>query len=146
MSQTLEERLAEPDMVGLPDWEAADRLNQPDQTLPVIVTWQKTEVGPGTIMNALGPADGAALLDTIKASTDPVMKWGLQVVETGKLDISLQSTRAQLDSLVTAGVLTTSQRDSLFALSYTERHPSWAEANNTFVDARAVGLARGGKA
>lgn len=142
---TLAERLAEPDMVDLPDWQAADELNTSDQTLPVIVYWEKTEVGPGTIMNALGPADGAALLETIKSSTDPVMKWGLQVVETGKLDISLSSTRAQLDSLVTAGVLTVAQRDDLFALSKRERHPSWAEHNNTFVDARAVGLARGGK-
>lgn len=145
MSQTLAERLSEPDMVDLPDWQAADQLNQPDSTLPVIVYWEPTQVGPGTIMNTLGPTDGAALLDTIQASTDPVMKWGLQVVETGKLDISLQSTRAQLDSLVTAGVLTAGQRDELFALSMRERYPSWAEYNNTFVDARAVGLARGGK-
>jgi hypothetical protein len=145
MSQTLAERLAEPDMINLPDWQAADQLNQPDKTLPVIVYWEKTEVGPGSIMNVLGPTEGAELLDTIQSSTDPVMKWGLQVVETGKLDISLASTRAQLDALVTAGVLTASQRDDLFALSMRERYPSWAEYNNTFVDARAVGLARGGK-
>ena len=66
-------------------------------------------------------------------------------METGKLDIGLESTRAQIDDLVTAGALTAAQRDALFALSKTERYPSWAEANNTFVDARAVGIARGGK-
>lgn len=145
MTQTLAERLAEPDMQGLPDWEAANKLNAPDTTLPVIVEWQTTYVGPGSIMDALGPSEGAALLDVIKASTDPVMRWGLQVVETGKLDIGLASTRAQLDALVTAGVLTSAQRDTLFALSKTERYPSWAEANDTFVDARAVGIARGGR-
>ena len=145
MTQTLVERLAEPDMQGLPDWEAANKLNAPDPTLPVIVEWQTTYVGPGSIMDALGPSEGAALLDVIKASTDPVMRWGLQVVETGKLDIGLASTRAQLDALVTAGVLTSAQRDTLFALSKTERYPSWAEANDTFVDARAVGIARGGR-
>jgi hypothetical protein len=96
-------------------------------------------------MAALGPTEGAALLDTIKASTDPVMRWGLQVVETGKLDIGLASTRAQIDALVVAGALTSAQRDTLFALSKTERYPSWAEFNNTFVDARSVGIARGGK-
>jgi hypothetical protein len=144
MSQTLAERLAEPDMVNLPDWQAADQLNQPDLALPVVVEWKDTEVGPGTIMDALGPAAGAGLLETISASTDPVMKWGLRVVETGKLNIGLASTRAQLEALVTAGALTSQQRDALFALSKTERHPSWAEANATFVDARAVGLARGG--
>jgi hypothetical protein len=95
-------------------------------------------------MNTLGPSEGAALLDAIKASTDPVMRWGLQIVETGKLDIGAASTRAQIDSLVAAGALTDAQRDALFALSKTERYPSWAEANNTFVDARAVGIARGG--
>jgi hypothetical protein len=145
MSQTLAERLAEPDMQGIPDWQAATVLNAPDTSLPVIVDWQTTYVGPGSIMAALGPTEGAALLDTIKASTDPVMRWGLQVVETGKLDIGLASTRAQIDALVVAGTLTSAQRDILFALSKTERYPSWAEFNNTFVDARSVGIARGGK-
>lgn len=145
MTQTLAERLAEPDMQPLADWQAADKLNTPDPTLPVIVEWKTTNTGPGSIMDALGPSEGAALLDTIKASTDPVMRWGLQVVETGKLDIGLASTRSQLDALVTAGVLTSAQRDTLFSLSRTERYPSWAEANDTFVDARAVGIARGGK-
>jgi len=145
MTQTLAERLAEPDMQGLPDWKAANKLNAPDPTQPVIVEWQTTNTGPGSIMNTLGPSEGAALLDTIKASTDPVMRWGLQIVETGKLDIGAASTRAQIDSLVAAGALTDAQRDALFALSKTERYPSWAEANNTFVDARAVGIARGGK-
>ncbi len=132
-------------MQGLPDWEAANKLNAPDPTLPAIIEWQTTYVGPGSIMDALGPTEGAALLDVIKASTDPVMRWGLQVVETGKLDIGLASSRAQLDALVTAGVLTSAQRDTLFSLSRTERYPSWAEANDTFVDSRAVGIARGGK-
>ena len=145
MSQTLAERLAEPDMQGIPDWQAATVLNAPDTSLPVIVDWQTTYVGPGSIMAALGLTEGAALLDTIKASTDPVMRWGLQVVETGKLDIGLASTRAQIDALVVAGALTSAQRDTLFALSKTERYPSWAEFNNTFVDARSVGIARGGK-
>ena len=145
MTQTLAERLAEPDMQGVPDWEAANQLNAPDPTQTIIVEWQTTSTGPGSIMDTLGPSEGAALLDTIKASTDPVMRWGLQIVETGKLDIGLESTRAQIDDLVTAGALTAAQRDALFALSKTERYPSWAEANNTFVDARAVGIARGGK-
>lgn len=131
-------------MIGLPDWQAADQLNTPDPSFPPIIYWEPTQVGPGTIMNTLGPTDGADLLDTIQASTDPVMKWGLQVVEMGKLDISLQATRAQLDGLVTAGELTVEQRDELFALSLRVRYPSWAEYNNTFVDAQAVGLARGG--
>ena len=146
MAQSLTERLSSPDMQGLPDWEAANKLNQSDATLPVIIEWKTTSIGPGSIMDALGPTEGAALLDVIKASTDPVMRWGLQVVETGKLDIGLASTRAQIDALVAAGALTSDQKDTLFALSKIERHPSWSEANNVFVDARQVGIARGGKA
>jgi hypothetical protein len=41
--------------------------------------------------------------------------------------------------------MTTAQRNALFLLSRRERHPSWAEANNINVDARAVGIARGAK-
>lgn len=133
-------------MQGVPDWQASNLLNAPDTSLPVIVEWQQTEVGPGSIMDALGPVDGAALLDLIASSQDPVMRWGLKVVESSKLNVGLESTRAQIQSLVTAGALTVAQRDALFSISKTERHPSWAEANNVFVDAREVGLARGGKA
>lgn len=148
MSQSLVERLAEPDMVDLPDWQAADALNQPDPTLPVVVSWEKTAIGPGTIMAALGPADGATLLNSIEAAgaSDPVMKWGMRVIEAGNFDVSLPTTRAQLDGLVTANVITAAQRDILFALSKRERFPSWAEYNDMFVDARAVGIARGGVA
>lgn len=148
MTQSLAERLLEPDVVDLPDWAAANILNQPDTTQTVIVYWEKTAIGPGTIMAALGPSEGAALLNSIEAAgaSDPIMKWGLRVIEAGNFDVSLPATRAQLDGLVTAGVVTAAQRTTLFALSKRERFPSWAEANNTFVDARAVGIARGGVA
>ena len=148
MSQTLAQRLAEPDMIGLPDWQAADALNQPDNTLPVIVSWQTTTIGPGTLMATLGPADAAVLLNSIEAAgaTDPVMKWGLRVIEMGVFDVAQQASRDQLEAMVTAGAITTAQRDLLFALSKRERYPSWSEYNDTYVDARAVGIARGGVA
>lgn len=134
-------------MANVPDWQAANILNQPDSTLPAVVSWEKTSIGPGTIMAVLGPQDGAALLNAIESSaSDPVMKWGLRVIEAGNFDVSLPATRAQLDGLVTAGVITAAQRTALFALSKRERYPSWAELNNTVVDARAVGIARGGVA
>lgn len=148
MSQTLAQRLQEPDVVDLPDWAAADYLNRPDASLPVVVAWVPTAIGPGSIMATLGPTDGAALLNAVEtaASSDPVMKWGLRVIESGSLDVSLPATRAQLDAMVSAGALAAAQRDALLSLSKRERQPSWAEVNNQFVDARAVGLARGGKA
>lgn len=142
--QTLAERLQEPDMVGLPDWEAAQRLNEPDTTQDVIITWKPTEIGVGTVLDVLGPTDGAALLDALSASADSVLKWGMKIIESSRLDLSKATARAQLDALVAAGALTSPQRDAMFAVSKTERYPSWAEANDTHVDARAVGLARGG--
>lgn len=146
MTQTLQERLQEPDVVNLPDWAAADVLNQPDTTQAIIVSWVETNAGPGTVLDTLGPVDGAALLDALASSTEPVIRWGMDILKSGKLDIAKQSTRNVLEQMTLQGAITPLQRDELFALSKRERHPSWAEANNTVVDARAVGLARGGVA
>lgn len=145
-AQTLEERLQELDVVDLPDWQAAEVLNQSDATLPVVVSWISTEAGIGTILDVLGPVDGAALLDTLADSADPVIKWGLDVLRASKLDISKASTQGVLQQMQTQGIITSVQYDSLLAISKRERHPSWAEWANIYVDARAVGLARGGVA
>jgi len=142
---TLALRLSQPDMLALADWEAADVLNQPDPQQPVVVSWRHTEAGVGTVLDVLGPSAGAALLDVLKNATDPVLRWGMHILERGQLDISLASTRAQLEALTQAGVMSEPQKDALFALSRTIRNPSWAEANNMIVDARAVGIARGGR-
>jgi len=68
----------------------------------------------------------------------------MDVLRSGKLDIAKQSTRNVLDEMTVQGAITPLQRDELFALSKRERYPSWAEANDTVVNARTVGLARGG--
>jgi hypothetical protein len=147
MNALLMTRLAQADVSDLPDWAAAEVLNAPDAALPVVVTWERTNTGVGSILRALGPQDGAVLLDNLAAmaTTDVVLRWGLRTLERGVLDLSLPSTRAQIDALLTAGAMTTAQRNALFLLSRRERHPSWAEANNINVDARAVGIARGAK-
>jgi hypothetical protein len=145
--RALTTRLALSDVVSLPDWAAADVLNAPDITLPAVVSWERTALGIGSIMDALGPQDGAALLDKVQAlaSTNAVLRWGFRALESSGLDLSFSSTRAQFDALTAAGLMTAFQRDALFALSKRERHPSWAEFHNIKVDARAVGLARGAK-
>ena len=144
---TLASRLLQDDVSSLPDWAAADALNAPDATLPAVVSWERTALGIGGIMDALGPQDGAALLDKVQAlaSGNPVLRWGFRALESSGLNLSFASTRAQFNELTTAGVLTAAQRDALFALSRRERYPSWAEFYNIKVDARAVGLARGAK-
>ena len=141
----LQERLQQPDVVNLPDWAAANILNAPDSTLPVVVSWEPTSLGVGSIMDTLGVEEGAALLNNFEASSDPVMKWGLRVIEAGELDVARVSTRTQIQALVSAGVLTSVQQESLFALSRRERYPSWAEVAGITVDPRVVSLARGGK-
>jgi hypothetical protein len=140
-------RLAQADVASLPDWAAAEVLNAPDATLPIVVTWEPTSTGIGGVMDALGPHAGAALLDALAslAPSNPTLRWGLRVLESGGLDFSLASTRAQIDAMVVNEVMTGEQRDRLFSLSRRERHPSWAEFHGVTVDARAVGIARGAK-
>lgn len=143
----LQDRLAQPDVASLPDWAVALLLNQPDPTAPVIIEWAPTQIGIGSVLATLGAVPGAFVLSQIEAgaATNPVLKWGLEILRSGHFDLSLQVTRDTLDGLVLAGLMTAAQRDAFFTLSRRERRPSWAEQNNIVVDARAVGLARGAK-
>ena len=145
--ERLKERLLLDDVVELPDWEAADRLNAPDPSLPAVVTWEPILLRIGRIMDCIGPQAGASLLDTLAqlALTNPVLRWGLKAMEQSGLDMSLENTRRQIDALVDAGVITPEQRSALFSLSRRERSPSWAEFTGIHVDARAVGIARGAR-
>ena len=144
---TLADRLAQPDLAGLPDWQAAAALNEPDPALPAVETWEKTQLGIGSILDALGPTAGATFLDALEvlAETTPVVRWGLELIRGSGLDLSRPSARAQLEVLVAGRILQPAEGEALLALSRRTRHPSWAEANGVVVDARAVGLARGGR-
>lgn len=144
---TLAQRLALPDVAKLPDWAAAGVLNEPDPSLPELIEWQPTAIGIGAVLDALGPEAGARLLDALVelCRTQPVLRWGYRLIEDEKLDLSRPSARDQLTALVANNALTPEQADKLLALSRRTRHPSWAEATSTIIDARAVGLARGGR-
>ena len=105
--------------------EIAALLNEPKTVLV------ERMIGIGTVMDALGPADGAALLASFEAqvTTDPVVKYGWFLLERERLDVGLASTRAMLDALlpveaasvikglaeqtVTAGVTWQQVRDAL---------------------------------
>lgn len=143
----LADRLAQPDVASLPDWQAADILNAPDPSAQPIVEWAPTQLGVGSILAALGAAAGANLLTQIEAgaATNAVLKWGLEILRSGNFDLSLQVTRDTIEGLMQAGMITAAQRDAFFALSRRDRRPSWAEVNQIIVNAREVGLARGGK-
>lgn len=144
---TLANRVTQADVRDLPDWQVADILNAPDPTLPEVVELRSAFAGPGTIMQALGPDAGAQLLDALEsmAATVPRVRWAMHIIKGRGLDMSDPRTRAQIDGLVAAGILTVSNGQKIKAIGEVRRYPSWAEHNGVEVTARTVGLARGAK-
>lgn len=145
---TLAARLAQPDMQGLPDWQAAQILNEPDEDLPLrrvaVSTRDAQEVllltgeWPAVLLTADNTSAPVAvraacitLRDTIRQSS------------TIRADVPpiYAATAAVLGGLVAAGVLTQATVNALLALA--DRPQSWAEANGVEATARSVGLARG---
>ena len=142
---TLAEKVTESALASLPDWRVAEILNQPDDSLPEIVELVPRMIGPGTIMNELGAATGAAALDALEdlAAQVPHVKWAMILMKGGGLDVGSVVVRAQIDGLVPAQIITTAQANQLKALGEKRRYPSWAEHYDIEVTARTVGLARG---
>jgi len=72
---------------------------------------QPFRVGALGIMREAGPAAGAAILDAIEAASasDSRLKWFLRELNTTGIDLGDPVTRATIDELVSAGVLTPSQ-------------------------------------
>lgn len=86
--------------------EIAELLNAPTVVLV------ERMIGVGTVLDALGPANGAALLDQVKvvADSDAVVKYGWFLLERERLDVGLASTRAMLDSLLPVEAATVLKR------------------------------------
>lgn len=57
-------------------------------------------IGIGTVLDVLGPVNGAALLEQFEtlAASDIVVKWGWKLLEKQMLDVGLDSTRQFLQS------------------------------------------------
>jgi hypothetical protein len=142
---TLAEKVQETALAALPDWQVAAILNAPDSSLPEILELVPRMIGPGTIMNELGAAAGAAALDALEAlaAQVPHVKWAMILMKGGGLDVGSAVVREQIDGLVPAQIITQAQADQLKALGEKRRFPSWAEHNEIEVTARTVGLARG---
>lgn len=144
---TLAERVRQADLAAKPDWLVAEILNTPDPSLPEEVSVVSTIATPSTVMGALGPEAGAAILDrlTSLSAANPVLRWAMEELRGPRgLDVGNSTVRAQIDLLVPA-VLSRAQADTLKALGERRRFTSWAEANNVEVTARSVGVARGAK-
>lgn|SRR5574343_266360 len=58
--------------------------------------------GIGVVMEALGPTDGAALLDQLEtmSATVPAVKWAFVLINRGELDFGSTATRTMIDQLI----------------------------------------------
>lgn len=75
--------------------------------------------GVGVVLEALGPEEGAAVLDTLdalKATSSPV-KWAWVLINRGELDFGSPATRGMIQQLQLGGALTVSQAATLLALA-----------------------------
>ena len=63
---------------------------------------QTTLGGIGTVLETLGPIDGAALLDALQAQTAtvPALKWAWYLIERGELDFGSPATRSMIELLI----------------------------------------------
>ena len=62
--------------------------------------------GIGTVLETLGPDNGAALLDNLEAmaATNSAVKWAFVLINRGELDFGSSATRSMMDLLLPAEV------------------------------------------
>ena len=147
--QTLHDRLQQSDLVGTPDWRAAEILNAKDTSL----TWVEQPIQVRDVLYHLmawgvysqlqylakrGSDAGAELAIKVLANIEPA------TAPFGTLDITkpeiLTLFNAMGASLIQAGILTQAQFDFLWNLRMVPQ--SWAEVNGVEVTATTVGEAR----
>ena len=109
---------------GMTDEQVAASLNTKDRqvVLPTLVTAKE-------LMARMDPSVAAGILQKLEgeSATNPVVKWIMSFITGGGegIDLGHVNTRAQIDALVSAGVLTATEGASLQALA--ERTVSRAE-------------------
>lgn len=141
----LVERLQHRDMVILTDSEAASKLNAPDHALPGVERWMPTNWGMADFMDILGLDDAARFIAAAEQYTRGPFILFCRLVEQGRFDMSRPSSRELINLAVENGLLTDVQALKIMDTVRYVSYPSWAEHNKIHVDARAVGLARGGR-
>lgn len=100
------------------DAEVAALLN--DRTRGRTRVVSPTMVNARTIMARLGAAAGATILDKLDAAKagSPPIKWVFQFITQGEgIDVGHAETRAMLDQLASAGVLTAAEADAIKTLA-----------------------------
>jgi hypothetical protein len=153
---TLAERLQQPDVTDLSDWQAAALLNTPDTangTMRVGVPASRAR----SLLKQRGewvPLIHARSDSSLSAQTRHIVAEMLEALTPiqGEYDATIRMSDAGvyarvqtgMAALVSAGILTAATRAAVLALADAPR--SWAEANGIEVTARTVGIARGAKA
>lgn len=132
---------------NVPDWAIADQLNAPDDSQAPVVTLHRTLISDANVIDVLGADVAVARLATFDqaALADPKIARVMGLLYRGEVDIGGTLARTLLDNFVTAGLLSSAEGAAIKSLAETVRYPSWCETNQTFVDARSVGITRGAK-
>jgi hypothetical protein len=170
---TLAERVAQPDVSGLPDWQVAAVLSaagsgagQTWQDVPTSAVYRRllTDAAPGAAgVSAWGlielnsrrvPATTYASAASAPNAQDQMVSHMVALVRWvqsfGTIEATDADVRARMGSifaaLVSGGWVSAATRDAIVALA--QRPASWAEENGfpAGVTSRDVGLARGGAA
>ncbi len=163
MSSVLADRIAQPDLAGLPEWEVAEILNAPDDSLPMVpvVFSCRAIAEPAVLSGELAMLRIVAKLGHIPADVSPTAQalpiptQGLVAIGTMldavdrdlRVDPNAPGAAAQVSAMLGAldemGLLSPATKTAV--LAGTVRLQSWAEANGIEVTPRGVGLLRGGK-
>jgi hypothetical protein len=112
--QALKTELSAPQYQGIDDDAAAGLLNA------TTLTMNKPRVVTGlTVLNEIGPVEGAEILDKLQAAGNQVsaVKWGFQFLMSTGLDVGAASTQGQIQALVAAGVLTSAEGTALINMA-----------------------------
>lgn len=162
MNNLLANRVAQPDLAALPEWQVAEILNAPDPTLPAIPTpfSCRSIAEPAVLSGELEllrivarqkqiPADITPTGQSVALPTQALVAIGtlLDAVDRDlRVDPEVPGATSRVLAMFTVienlGLLSANTKAQI--LAGTVRNPSWAEANNIEVTARSVGLARGG--
>jgi hypothetical protein len=144
----LADRLAQPDVADLPDWQAADVLNTRDAAHGTAWRDVRSESVRAVLMAAYDwpkVMEAAGGTPSLLRTTCIIIRDVLTLHETCAFSVEPLCISMQQGLLlaVTEEVVSQAAYDQIMALA--QRPMSWAEANNIEVTARTVGLARGGR-
>lgn len=149
---TLAEKVAEFD-AAVPDWQVSSELNTPDgEEYGYVWVPLRCEIirdallANGAWLEIKHARDNANLDQSVRNAAETLID---AITLQERIDLTDDGYRQEVmdtvDILTAAELLSEVIADQVIN-EYGRRPLSWAEANNIKVDARAVGIARGGKA